>query len=96
MNFQGHPWWNWVLQVVSLVFSYAGAELNSRLDVKGFRVWIAANVAWFLVHVTSGLALLCLLDVIYIRLNIRAIQRWHTAQAPPAQRSSRRSEFKVS
>jgi hypothetical protein len=78
----GHPWWSWVLQGTGLVLAYAGAELNSRLNATGFRLWIAANAALFLVHVTSGLPLLAILDVIYIRLNFRAIQRWTTARPP--------------
>jgi nicotinamide riboside transporter PnuC len=80
MNYQGHPWWSWLLQGIGVVLAYSGAELNSRLNVRGFSLWIAANVALFLVHVTSGLALLSILDVIYIRLNVRAIQRWKTTR----------------
>lgn len=76
MILHGLPWWNWLLQGVGVVLAYVGAELNSRLDIRGFKVWIAANIALFILHVISGLAILAALDVIYIRLNVRSIQRW--------------------
>lgn len=84
MNLHGLPWWNWLLQGVGVALAYLGAELNSRLDIRGFRVWIAANIALFILHVTSGLAILAVLDVIYIRLNVRAIHRWVAVRKPPA------------
>ena len=76
----GLPWWNWVLQASGMALAYLGAELNSRLDAKGFRVWIAANIVLFVLHLISGLLLLGILDLLYIRLNVRAIQRWTAAQ----------------
>lgn len=76
MSLHDLPWWNWLLQGVGVVLAYVGAELNSRLDIRGFKVWIAANIALFILHVTSGLAILATLDLIYVRLNIRSIQRW--------------------
>jgi hypothetical protein len=80
MNIYGLPWWNWVLQASGMALAYLGAELNSRLDARGFRSWIAANIALFVLHLISGLVLLGILDLLYIRLNVRAIQRWSAAQ----------------
>jgi hypothetical protein len=74
------PWWNWVLQGIGFAVSYAGAEFNSRLDIKGFHLWLVANVTLLLVHMISGLAILAFLDVMYIRLNVLAIQRWRGAK----------------
>ena len=79
MNIHGLPWWIWLLQAIGMALAYLGAELNSRLDARGFRVWIAANIALFVLHIISGLMLLGILDLLYIRLNARAIQRWHAA-----------------
>jgi hypothetical protein len=80
MSIHGLPWWNYLLQASGMALAYLGAELNSRLDARGFRVWIAANMALFVLHLISGLVLLGILDLLYLRLNVRAIQRWHAAQ----------------
>lgn len=77
------PWWNWALQAVGLVASYVGAELNARLRVEGFHVWLVANVALFVVHVSSGLWALALLDVLYLRINFLGMRKWKQ-QAPSA------------
>lgn len=82
MNLHGLPWWDWLLQGVAVVLAYGGAEMNSRLDIRGFKVWVAANIALFILHVTSGLAILAILDVMYLRLNVRSIQRWRAAREP--------------
>lgn len=76
--------------------AYVGAELNSRLDIRGFKVWIAANIALFILHVASGLAILAALDLIYIRLNVRSIRRWLAAGGLSGGSSCGRSECKVS
>jgi nicotinamide riboside transporter PnuC len=73
---QGLPWWNWALQGAGLASSYVGAELNSRLDIRGFHVWIISNVTLVVVHAVSGLWLLCLLDVAYFWINLQGILRW--------------------
>ena len=80
MSIHGLPWWNYLLQASGMALAYLGAELNSRLDSRGFRVWIAANIALFVLHLISGLVLLGILDLLYIRLNVRAVQRWNAAQ----------------
>ena len=82
MEFYGVPWWNWLLQAIGLVSSYAGAELNSRLDFRGFYIWIFSNIVLFVLHATSALWLLCLLDVGYLRLNLRGILHWKRQLAP--------------
>jgi hypothetical protein len=82
MSTHGLPAWNWALQCVGIVCAYVGAELNSRLDVRGFHLWLFANVALFVVHTWSGLWVLYLLDLAYCRLNPRAIKRWRTDRVP--------------
>ena len=75
------PWWNWLLQGIALGLAYVGAELNSRLDIRGFGVWIAANITLCALHVASGLAILAALDLIFLQLNVRSIRRWLAASA---------------
>lgn len=70
------PWWNWAFQIVGLVTSYVGAELNARKRVAGFYVWLVANVALFGVHCASGLWMLALLDLLYFRINLMGIRVW--------------------
>jgi nicotinamide riboside transporter PnuC len=70
------PWWSWLLQAIGLVASYTGAEMNARLRVEGFYVWLVANVALFIVHVSSGLWALALLDVLYFRINLVGVRKW--------------------
>jgi hypothetical protein len=83
MSFHGLPWWNWALQGVGLVTSYVGAELNSRMNVRGFQVWMASNVCLFVLHAISSLWLLCVLDALYLRLNFRGVSRWRRLQPRP-------------
>ena len=70
------PWWSWLLQTIGVVASYVGAELNARLRIEGFYVWLVANIALLVVHVASGLWALVVLDVLYFRLNFVGIRRW--------------------
>ena len=70
------PWWNWTLQIVGLVASYLGAELNARKRVTGFYVWLVANVVLFCVHCASGIWILAVLDVLYFRINLMGIRKW--------------------
>jgi hypothetical protein len=55
MNVRDLPWGNWGLQAAGVVSSYVGAELNSRLDIRGFRIWLFSNVLLFVLHALSGL-----------------------------------------
>lgn len=73
------PWWNWTLQALGLLSSYVGAELNSRMDIRGFYVWILSNIVLLVLHAASGLWVLCVLDVAYFRVNVRGIAHWHRA-----------------
>lgn len=73
------PWWNWTLQGVGIVTSYAGAVLNARLNVKGFYVWLISNVTLFTLHAYSGLWGLCVLDVAYTHINLKGIAHWRRA-----------------
>jgi hypothetical protein len=77
------PWWNWTLQALGLVSSYAGAELNSRMDIRGFYVWMFSNIVLFVLHAASGLWVLCVLDMAYFRVNVRGIAHWHRAMSLP-------------
>jgi hypothetical protein len=56
--FHGIPWWNWALQLFGLVSSYIGAVMNSRLDVRGFYVWLFSNSVLLVLHVIAGCGLL--------------------------------------
>ena len=80
LSVHGLPWWNWALQGAGLVSSYLGAELNSRMDIRGFYIWLASNVTLVVLHAASGLWLLCLLDVAYVRINLHGIARWRKAR----------------
>ncbi len=72
----GVPWWSWVLQAIGVASSYVGAELNARMRVEGFYVWLVSNLVLLIVHVTSGLWELALLDVLYFRINLVGIRHW--------------------
>jgi hypothetical protein len=76
IEFHGLPWWNWALQAIGVSTSYAGAVLNARLDVRGFYIWFFSNVTLFLLHALTGLWLLCLLDVMYFRINMISARTW--------------------
>jgi len=84
MEFHGLPWWNWTLQGIGVVASYVGAELNARLDIRGFYVWLFSNVVLFALHAASGLWLLCILDAGYFRLNILGPMHWKRKKAGPS------------
>lgn len=72
----GLPWWNWVLQIICVVGSYAGAVLNARADIRGFYIWRVSNVGSLLIHAYSGLWIFCCLDVAYFWLNMTAPRNW--------------------
>lgn len=80
----GVPLWNWGLQAIAFACSYAGAELNARMRIKGFYLWMASNVALAVLHAYAGLWLLFALDLIFFRINIRGILHW--AELHPDQR----------
>jgi hypothetical protein len=75
------PAWNWALQGIGLITSYIGAELNSRMRVSGFYIWMVANLSLAIVHAASGLWLLLALDMLYFRINFMGIRRWNEAVA---------------
>lgn len=70
------PWWSWSLQLLGVAGSYTGAVLNARQDIRGFQAWIVSNLLLLVVHLTSGLWLLAVLDVLYFRINVKAIGIW--------------------
>ena len=79
------PLWNWALQAVGLTTAYIGAELNARQRVEGFYVWLASNVVLGVLHAATGLWLLLVLDLLFMRVNIIGMRRWSgrsAAQAP--------------
>jgi hypothetical protein len=84
IEFYGLPWWNWCLQGVGVSLSYAGAVLNARLDIRGFRIWLISNVALFVLHAFSGLWLLCALDAAYFRINLMGLRQWRRKDQTPA------------
>lgn len=70
------PAWNWALQAAGLVTAYVGAELNARMKISGFVVWLASNVTLALLHAATGLWLLLVLDVLFFRVNLIGIRVW--------------------
>lgn len=74
--FYAVPIWNWVLQFVGLCMAYVGAELNARQRISGFYLWIASNFVLGVLHAASGLWLLLVLDLMFLRVNVLAIRRW--------------------
>lgn len=72
----GLPWWNWVLQIVGISMSYFGAILNTRMDIRGFYVWLFSNTILLILHAVAGLWLLCLLDIAYYQINLKGIMNW--------------------
>lgn len=80
MQFQAAPWWVWMLQCAGVATSYVGADLNSRMRVAGFVWWGLSNVVLFVVHVYAGLYVLTVLDVLFLRLNIRGFRHWQAEQ----------------
>jgi hypothetical protein len=70
------PLWNWALQAVGLETAYVGAELNARQRIGGFHVWLASNVALGVLHAATGLWLLFILGLLFMRVNIIGMQRW--------------------
>jgi len=75
-QFQGVPWWNWTLQGIGLLTAYVGAELNARQRISGFVVWLASNIVLAIIHASTGLWLLLVLDVLFFRINVLGIVRW--------------------
>ena len=72
----GLPAWNWLLQAAGVVLAYSGAELNARKSVRGFQLWIASNVLLAGVHAATGLWLLLVLDLLFLRVNVLGWYRW--------------------
>lgn len=88
MSLGSVPWWNWALQAVGALCAYIGAEANTRLQVRGFYFWLAANLALLTVHALAGLWLLCALDVAFSRLNLRGVARWQKARVNTLRRQT--------
>lgn len=87
------PAWSWTLQAIGLVTAYAGAELNARMRIEGFHVWLASNVALAILHAASSLWLLLALDILFFRVNVIGIRKWKAAPPNSArQGGSRESE----
>lgn len=83
-QFRDVPMWNWALQAVALVASAVGAEMNARLNIRGFYVWLFSNVVLAVLHAATGLWVLVLLDVYYFQVNVRGILHWSRQQPEQA------------
>lgn len=70
------PWWNWLLQLVSIGTSYYGAILNMRMRVSGYVVWTVGTVILAVLHVAGNLWLLLILDALFLHLNIKGFLLW--------------------
>lgn len=73
------PLWSWLLQGLGVGLSYWGAELNARMRISGFYVWLVSNVVMAALHALSGLWLLMVLNALYFRLSFLGILRWEAA-----------------
>jgi nicotinamide riboside transporter PnuC len=80
-SFNAVPAWNWALQGVGLLTAYVGAELNTRMKISGFYVWLVSNVTLAALHAATSLWLLLVLDLLFFRVNLMGIRRWR-AQHP--------------
>lgn len=74
----GLPLWNWALQVAGLVLAYSGAELNARQSPRGFQLWIGSNLVLGAVHLVTGLWILLVLDLLFLRVNVLGLARWRS------------------
>ncbi|MFT7722206.1 MAG: hypothetical protein QM788_05180 [Roseateles sp.] len=72
----GLPVWNWLLQALIICGSYTGAVLNSRLRLSGFYFYSIGTGLIAILHFTSGMWLLFVLDLLYLRINILGIFMW--------------------
>lgn len=72
----GAPVWNWLLQAIGMVSAYVGAELNARMRIAGFYLFLVSNVALAVLHAVAGLWLLCLLSFMFMRVNCRGLLHW--------------------
>jgi hypothetical protein len=75
------PAWNWGLQGLGVVTGYVGAELNARMRIEGFFLWLVSNVALGLLHAFTGQWLLLVLDVLFFRVNLVGIR--HSSNMRP-------------
>jgi len=80
-QFQGVSIWSWIFQFFGIVLSLIAAELNAKLDVRCFFLWILGGSMMIGVHVISGLWLLLVMDFLYLNINYRGLRRW--AQETP-------------
>lgn len=64
------------LQVNGVITGYVGGEMNARMRVEGFFLWLARNVALGVPHAFTGLWLLLVLDVLFVRVNLVGIRHW--------------------
>lgn len=74
------PAWNWGLQGLGVITGYAGAELNARMRIEGFFLWLVSNIALGILHASTGLWLLLVLDVLFFRVNLVGIRHWSRAR----------------
>lgn len=76
VQFYGVSVWSWMLQFFGMVLSLVAADLNARLNVKCFFLWILGGSMMIGVHIMSGLWLLLIMDFIYLNINYRGLKRW--------------------
>lgn len=75
-QFEAVPAWSWCLQFISLISQFVGAELNARRKIVGFYILMFANITLIIIHFTSSLWVLLILDLLYLRINIRGVRHW--------------------
>lgn len=89
----GVPEWNWLLQGVGVCTAYIGAELNARQRPEGFALWIASNAVLSTLHALTGLWLLFVLDLLFFRVNVMGLRRWHASRSKVRPTGPARSGF---
>lgn len=84
-DIHGTPVWNWALQLLAFGTAYRGAQLNSKMKISGFYVWMVSNVALGILNAYAGLWLLFVLAVLFFRINVLGTLHWaeeHPEQCP--------------
>jgi len=66
------PWWTWLITAGSLL----GAVLNARKSIKGFYIWVGANVAWVIYDFSIGEMSQAVLFLAYTGITIYGIMQW--------------------
>jgi nicotinamide riboside transporter PnuC len=76
----------WVLTALSIL----GAYLNSRQDVRGFYLWLPANLTWGVVAIMNGLPAQAVLWFYYAGVCVYGISMWERKEVSDESKSKNR------